>query len=371
MDEIEAVLRDVETWGVEDRERARAMLAAVLSLHKTGIARLLDCLRRRGGPLAVEEAAADEAVAALMLLHDLHPVDVETRMREALATLEGELRRMNAAATFTGSKDGKLGVRVTGSGGAANRAVSVVKDALCAAVPDAVVHVEVAIDLGPDSFVPVGRLRAKARERATGDEHEPCELCGARLGSVHDHLLDPEARDLRCACPYCAQLFESRGASRLKRVVPHVECLQGFRLEDPEWSALGIPIDLAFFYRSTHAGRVVAMYPSPAGATESLLSLDAWGRIQRDNPVLDDLQADVEALLVRRASGHREHYRVSIDACFELVGRIRKHWRGLGGGSAVWAQIESFFEDMRQASGSAGDPAARGERAARDRVARA
>ena len=40
-----------------------------------------------------------------------------------------------------------------------------------------------------------------------------------------------------------------------------------------------IPIGLAFFMRSSVSGGVVAFYPSPAGATESELSLEAWDEL--------------------------------------------------------------------------------------------
>ena len=160
-------------------------------------------------------------------------------------------------------------------------------------------------------------------------------------------------RDLRCACQACASLFAQTGpieGRRWKRVRYRADRLDAFHLGDDSWAALGIPIELAFFFRSSRDQRVVAMYPSPAGATESLLSLDAWARVEDENPVLRDLEPDVEALLVRRGRGAREHYRVSIDACYALVGRIRAHWRGLGGGTEVWAQIGAYFDDLRTAT---------------------
>jgi hypothetical protein len=58
---------------------------------------------------------------------------------------------------------------------------------------------------------------------------------------------------------------------------------------------------------------MIALYPSPAGATESLLSLDSWGDIVSGNPVLDD--ADVEALFVNRIGYFR---------CPACVSPIRK-----------------------------------------------
>ncbi len=86
------------------------------------------------------------------------------------------------------------------------------------------------------------------------------------------------------------------------------------------------------------------MYPSPAGATESLLSFDTWEEIERENPVLLEMEADVEALLVNRIGHARgfsspEYYLVPIDECFKLVGLIRSRWQGLSGGTEVWREI--------------------------------
>ena len=45
---------------------------------------------------------------------------------------------------------------------------------------------------------------------------------------------------------------------------------------------------------------MAAVYPSPAGATESLLPLETWDQIVAENPDLQSMEADVEALLVNR-----------------------------------------------------------------------
>ena len=59
--------------------------------------------------------------------------------------------------------------------------------------------------------------------------------------------------------------------------------------------------------------RVMAFYPSPAGSTESMLSLDAWTELATDNPVLEEMHADVEALLVNRLAEPPEYYLAPID----------------------------------------------------------
>ena len=64
-----------------------------------------------------------------------------------------------------------------------------------------------------------------------------------------------------------------------------------------------IPIGLAFFFRNSVAGKLVAIYPSPAGPTESLLDFAAWDDLVQNNPVLKEMEPDTEALLVNRVGG--------------------------------------------------------------------
>ena len=108
-----------------------------------------------------------------------------------------------------------------------------------------------------------------------------------------------------------------------------------------------IPINVAFFVKSSARSDVIALYPSPAGATESQLDLAAWEELEACNPLLALLEPDTEALLVNRVDGAREHYRVSIDHCYELVGIIRAGWRGISGGSKVWEAIRQFFDALK------------------------
>jgi hypothetical protein len=179
---------------------------------------------------------------------------------------------------------------------------------------------------------------------------ECCELCGLVLGPEHPHLLETGRRQLLCACDACALLFSHRADGKYRRLPRRSQFLPNFRLSDVQWAGLQIPIDLAFFFQSTPAGRVLALYPSPAGTIESVLPLEAWDELARENPVLRDLEPDVEALLVNRVGPARDYYRVSIDECYKLVGLLRTHWRGISGGSEVWGEIERFFADLKKRS---------------------
>jgi len=192
------------------------------------------------------------------------------------------------------------------------------------------------------------------------DPTETCEMCSAPLAEAHQHLLEPETRKLVCACDACAILFSSQGARRFKRVPRRVRALDDFQLTDGQWDSLMMPINMAFFFHSTPQGRVIALYPSPAGATESLLPLDAWEDIAAENSAVRAMQSDVEALLLNRLGHSRgfsrpEYYIVPIDECFKLVGLIRAHWRGLSGGTEVWQQMAQFFAELNLKAGLIGE----------------
>jgi hypothetical protein len=187
-------------------------------------------------------------------------------------------------------------------------------------------------------------LRRFARPRPV---RERCDLCAAELADTHAHLIELSSRRIVCACNACAVLFDTQGAGKYRLVPRRIQLLADFRLPEEAWAALHLPIDLAFFLHSTAVGRVLALYPSPAGATESLVPLEAWHSLVEDNPILRELQPDVEALLVNRIGTTREYYRVGIDKCYELVGLLRSQWRGLSGGTEVWESINRFFAGLR------------------------
>jgi Family of unknown function (DUF5947) len=160
---------------------------------------------------------------------------------------------------------------------------------------------------------------------------------------MHRHLLDVTSRKPVCACDPCALRFQNVVGGRFMLIPRDARALPGFQMTEATWERLALPINLAFFFHNTSTDKLTAMYPSPAGAMESLLPLASWQELVAENPALTDLKPDVEALLVNRVGAARDYYIAPIDACYELVGLVRTRWRGLSGGETVWGAVEQYF----------------------------
>ncbi len=174
-----------------------------------------------------------------------------------------------------------------------------------------------------------------------------CELCAGPLEEAHGHAVDTADRRLLCTCYACSLLFAAPGAARGRfKIVPkRYAVIPAPLFSDAQWDALGIPIGLAFFFESSKTQHIIAFYPGPAGATESLLPLEPWEALREREPLIASLQPDVEGVLVYRPrnDGHAQSYVVPIDVCYELVGLVRTKWSGISGGDEVHQAIDEFF----------------------------
>jgi len=193
-------------------------------------------------------------------------------------------------------------------------------------------------------------IKTLRRFRQPGTAQEHCEFCRAILFPIHRHLLEVSNSRIVCTCDPCALRFQDVVGGRFKLIPRDIWSLPQFDLSDVEWEDLALPINLAFFFYSTPEKKMKALYPSPGGATESLLPLTAWNALAEKNPQLTTMRSDVEALLVNRVGANRAYYVVPIDICFELVGTIRMYWRGLSGGDAVWQKVEALFDRLSVAA---------------------
>jgi hypothetical protein len=251
---------------------------------------------------------------------------------------------------------------------------------------------------------PADVLKRFTRPRSLDEDQEVCEMCGEVIAHEHPHVVNVESRSLLCTCRGCYLLFTQEGAAGGKyRAVPDRYLYDpAFRLSESQWDDIQIPVSMAFFFINSSMERFVSFYPSPAGATESLLDLGAWAEVIRANPQVPDLAPDVEAILLnkvdagwprpdrktdagwprpdrktdagwprpdrktdagwprpdrktdagwprpdRRTEERFECFLVPIDACYELVGLVKVHWKGFAGGEKVWEEVTAFLDRLR------------------------
>jgi Family of unknown function (DUF5947) len=175
---------------------------------------------------------------------------------------------------------------------------------------------------------------------------EQCELCTLTLAAGHRHLLHLDERRILCVCETCWAVRS--GEAQYRPVGNRTVWLDDFALTDEQWASFQLPIGLAFFMVSTVSENVIALYPSPAGATESELDLEAWARLVEENPALASLEADAEALIVNRMAEPPLHVIAPIDVAYELVGVVKTSWEGISGGRATEDAVARYFDGLRE-----------------------
>jgi len=173
---------------------------------------------------------------------------------------------------------------------------------------------------------------------------ECCDLCGVDIADDHRHLLQLVERRIVCACEACWAMRAGEGDYR--PTGSRTLWLPDLDLPNELWAEFQIPIGLAFLMKSTVTACVVAMYPSPAGATESELHFESWDRVLARNPVLEGLESDIEGLIVNRLADPPQYAIAPIDRCYGLTGLIKASWEGISGGPRVREAVGEFFERL-------------------------
>jgi hypothetical protein len=188
-----------------------------------------------------------------------------------------------------------------------------------------------------------GAEAGDATPRPSGDER--CDLCETTVPEDHRHLLNLLERRIECVCESCWALRS--GDAEYRPVGARTLWLPALELPEEVWASFQIPIGLAFFMESTVAGCVVALYPSPGGATESELHFASWSKMLELNPLLVNLEPDIEGLIVNRLSDPPAYAIAPIDRCYALTGTIKANWEGISGGPKVREAVSQFFDSLR------------------------
>jgi Fe-S cluster biogenesis protein NfuA len=172
---IESMLDELRSTA-DPRVRAKAeeLLGLVTDLYGAGLARIMELVQQEAPELA-QRLVDDQLVGSLLVVHDLHPEDLEARVAGALATVRpfladhgGDVELLDVDANV-----GAVHLRLLGScDGCPSSALTLqqaVERAILEAAPEIVtIDVEPPTDRGAAVPISMGRMPAAAPDPATG-----------------------------------------------------------------------------------------------------------------------------------------------------------------------------------------------------------
>jgi Fe-S cluster biogenesis protein NfuA len=150
----------------EARASAKALVQLLLDLHAIGLERVLEIVARNGdaGQQVIDSLGRDPLVSSLLVLYNLHPLDLETRVAQAVEKIRPKVRKAGGELELLSNRDGvvRLNLQVTGHacGSTGKTLIAMVEDALCESAPD-VSHLVIEGLEEPDGssgFVPLSKL---------------------------------------------------------------------------------------------------------------------------------------------------------------------------------------------------------------------
>jgi hypothetical protein len=161
---IDALVRRLETTPDKGLWTAvQDLLQSVMDLHGMALDRILTIVAEQQGQAPpIEALSQDELVSCVLLLHGLHPIDLETRARRALEKTENILRGYGARAELLDIVDGNIRIRVRGvsSGHVAKSSRAAIEEAIYDSAPDAASVTILGLDqFGAADFVPLAQLQ--------------------------------------------------------------------------------------------------------------------------------------------------------------------------------------------------------------------
>jgi Fe-S cluster biogenesis protein NfuA len=155
---IEELIRAVDAIADETpRTQARELVEALLELQGAGLERLMELIYETGpsGQAMIDELGRDELVSSLLLVHGLHPLDLESRVRNALEKVGPRLAQHGGSVDLLEvTREGAVKLRLAGNCHGCPSSILTLKfsieEALYAAAPDVTsLEVEGAAPLEP------------------------------------------------------------------------------------------------------------------------------------------------------------------------------------------------------------------------------
>jgi Fe-S cluster biogenesis protein NfuA len=121
------------------RTAAREMVQALLELYAVGLAKIIEHVTQSGltGRSLLEQLAADDLIGSLLLLHGLHPLGRETRVREVLDKLRPGLHADGCQVELVSVDERSVRLRLERPIGPSLATIKqAIEEALTAAAPD-------------------------------------------------------------------------------------------------------------------------------------------------------------------------------------------------------------------------------------------
>jgi len=187
---IEESVRKLEA--AEDRPLqaiARELVRALMDLHRDGLERVMEQARQAGPPglALIDRLCDDEVVRHLLVLHDLHPQNLDQRVHEAVEKIRPGVTAKGGTIERVAVGDAG-GVTVTlrvvdggsGCGSPAATLDAVVREAIYEVAPDAVSVVVDVLEPSSAAFVPIASIRRRPTNESIGADVPVAEASATR-----------------------------------------------------------------------------------------------------------------------------------------------------------------------------------------------
>jgi Fe-S cluster biogenesis protein NfuA len=150
----------------ENRASAKALVQLLLDLHAAGFERALEIIAKNGdaGQRAIDDLGRDPLVSSLLVLYGLHPLDLESRVAQAVEKIRPKVRKGGGELELVGMESGvvRLHLQVTGHscGSTGKTLKAMVEEAMYEAAPDLSQLLIEGLEepAGSGGFVPLGKL---------------------------------------------------------------------------------------------------------------------------------------------------------------------------------------------------------------------
>ena len=92
----------------EARASAKALVQLLLDLHAAGLEQVMEIVAKNGeaGQRMIDELGRDPLVSSLLVLYGLHPLDLESRVAQAVEKVQPRVRKGGGELELLGNEDG-------------------------------------------------------------------------------------------------------------------------------------------------------------------------------------------------------------------------------------------------------------------------